>query len=629
MTPDPAATHSGPTAITTEPAADRAADLALLRHYEPIVHYTKGELFFPTEVDEYVARSSLWAHRPSTGRNELLVRAGSLSVDNLAKPRTTEFGAVEFLRRVEDVDLATQARALLAGSAQDLPESERFHPGAGRLARVGYVSRLIDAIFTLSLLVRGHTPGAVVAASARAYRAALAEDERYVYYGRVVRGGGWVALQYRFFFYFNDYRSTFDGVDDHEADWEMALVYLSTRLDGELEPEWVAYACHDFSGDDLRRRWDDGEGLIRVGDHPVIFAGGGSHASYFKPGEYILQIELPITKSLRRVGAALSRFWSGTLRQGSAGRGSLSVFTVPFVDYARGDGLSIGPGQAKEWTPVNLDPVPEWVTKYRGLWGLYTGDQLGGEDAPAGPMYNRDGTVRQAWYDPFGFAGLDKVAPPGEVRSLLERRRSDLVKANDALAVEIDTKTDELRLENEELAALEGNPYVEREYDDMSAQVKQLVADLRKLHRAYAENTASLEAIDLRIQRLADGATDDPKAHIRHANEPSTPRQARFGRAAEVWAGISIGLVLIALVAVVVFAPSEFLPTAAFLIGLMLFIDALFRGVAEQFVNTLAVVLAVASAAILLWTFWQLLLLGLLLVAGIYLTWDNLRTAGE
>ena len=107
--------------------------------------------------------------------------AGELSIDNLAEPHTTEFGAVEFLRRVEDVDLATQARALLGGSAQDLPESERFHPGAGRLARVGYVSRLIDAGFTLSLLVRGHTPGAVVAASARAYREALAQDERYVY----------------------------------------------------------------------------------------------------------------------------------------------------------------------------------------------------------------------------------------------------------------------------------------------------------------------------------------------------------------------------------------------------------------------------------------------------------------
>ena len=627
--PDPATVPSGPAAIAAEPATDPQADLALLRRYEPIVHYTKGELFFPTDVDSYVARSSLWAHRPSTGRNELLVPVGELSIDSLPEPRTTEFGAVEFLRRVEDVDLATQARALIEGPAQDLPESERFHRGPGRLARVGYVSRLIDAGFTLSLLVRGHTPGAVVAASARAYGEALAEDDRYVYYGRVVRGGGWVALQYRYFFYFNDYRSTFDGVDDHEADWEMALVYLSTRPDGALEPEWVAYACHDFSGDDLRRRWDDGEGLLRVGDHPVVFAGGGSHASYFKPGDYILQIELPITKSLKRVGAALSRFWSGTLRQGAAGRGSLSVFTVPFVDYARGDGLSIGPGQAKEWTPVNLDPVPDWVTKYRGLWGLFTGDQLGGEDAPAGPMYNRDGTVRQAWYDPFGFAGLDKVAPPGEVLQLLERQRTGLVEANDALALETATKTVDLRLRNEELAALAGNPYVEHEYDEVSAQVRGLVADLRKLHRTFAENTASVEAIDLRIRRLRDGVRDDPKAHIRHANEPVTSREARFGRAAEVWAGISIGLVLVALVAVVLLAPEQFLPTAAFLVGLTLFIDALFRGVAEQFLNTLAVVLAVATAAILLGTFWQLLLLGLLLVAGIYLTWENLRTVRE
>ena len=59
---------ASPVAIAGESATDAQADLALLRRYEPIVHYTKGELFFPTEVDSYVARSSLWAHRPSTGR---------------------------------------------------------------------------------------------------------------------------------------------------------------------------------------------------------------------------------------------------------------------------------------------------------------------------------------------------------------------------------------------------------------------------------------------------------------------------------------------------------------------------------------------------------------------------------
>ena len=126
--PDPATVPSGPAAIAAEPATDPQADLALLRRYEPIVHYTKGELFFPTDVDSYVARSSLWAHRPSTGRNELLVPVGELSIDSLPEPRTTEFGAVEYLRRVEDVDLATQARALIEGPAQDLPESGAVPP---------------------------------------------------------------------------------------------------------------------------------------------------------------------------------------------------------------------------------------------------------------------------------------------------------------------------------------------------------------------------------------------------------------------------------------------------------------------------------------------------------------------
>ena len=614
-----------PPSAAQAPAGDHAADLALLRQYEPIVHYTKGELFFPTDVDRYVARSSMWVHRPSTGRNELLVPAGQLTVDNLAEPRTSEFGAVEYLRRVEDVDMATQARALLGGSAQDLPPEERFHPGPGRLARVGYISRIIDALFWLSLLVRGHTPGAVVAASARAYREALAEDEKYVYYARVVRGGGWVALQYRYFFYFNDYRSTFDGVDDHEADWEMALVYLSEADDGALEPHWVAYACHDFAGDDLRRRWDDSEGLMREGDHPVIYAGGGSHASYFKPGEYTLQIELPIAKSLKRIGATLRRFWTGTLRQGVTEGTKLSAFTVPFVDYARGDGLSIGPGQTKAWTPVVLGSTPDWISKYRGLWGLYTGDQLGGENAPAGPMFNRDGSVRQAWYDPFGFAGLDKVPPPGNVLPLLERRRSGLVEDNATLEAEIAAKTEELRLQSVERAALEGNPYVEREFDKVAAQVKTLGAETRTLNRAYAENGASLEAIDLRIERLRQGFNDDPKAHIAHANEPTTASQARFGRAAEIWAGISIGLLLIALVAVFWFYPSEFVTTAVLLIVVVLSIDAFFRGVAEQFINSLAIVLAVVAALILLWTFWPLILLGLLLAAGIYLVSENVR----
>ena len=34
-------------------------DLELLRRYEPVVHYTLGEMFFPTAVDGYLQHTSL------------------------------------------------------------------------------------------------------------------------------------------------------------------------------------------------------------------------------------------------------------------------------------------------------------------------------------------------------------------------------------------------------------------------------------------------------------------------------------------------------------------------------------------------------------------------------------------
>ena len=75
---------------------------------------------------------------------------------------------------------------------------------------------------------------------------------------------------------------------------------------------------------------------------------------------------------------------------------------MPFIDYARADGLAIGPGQAAEWTPVPIDDSTDWVDGYRGLFGLDTRDRFAGERAPAGPKYGRAGTVRQSWNDPVG-----------------------------------------------------------------------------------------------------------------------------------------------------------------------------------------------------------------------------------
>ena len=97
-----------------------------------------------------------------------------------------------------------------------------------------------------------------------------------------MRESGYIVLHYIYFYAMNDWRSTFSGVNDHESDWEQVFVYLSDEGEAEPIPRWVAYASHDFSGDDLRRRWDDPE-VEKIGEtHPVIYAGAGSHASYYR-----------------------------------------------------------------------------------------------------------------------------------------------------------------------------------------------------------------------------------------------------------------------------------------------------------------------------------------------------------
>jgi hypothetical protein len=83
-----------------------------------------------------------------------------------------------------------------------------------------------------------------------------------------------IALQYWFFYTFNDWN------DKHEGDWEMVqLVFPAATPEEALNvaPESVAFAQHEGS---QTSPWD-ASGLIRVGDRPVVHPGQGSHAAYY------------------------------------------------------------------------------------------------------------------------------------------------------------------------------------------------------------------------------------------------------------------------------------------------------------------------------------------------------------
>jgi hypothetical protein len=595
------------------------SELDLLRAHEPIVRYTKGEMFFPCSVEGFVQSASLWVGRADEEPRQL-VPSGELNLDKLAAYDGTPTNNRLYLRFAsEPLSPLEYQRWLLR------PERIPFR-AAGRLARVPLLARIADSLFDLSLLVRGRVPGGTAAASEVLYRELCCRDQRRVYYGRVVRSGGWTVLHYLFFYTMNDWRSSFYGANEHESDWEQVFVYVYTNRSGERQPRWVACASHDFKGDDLRRRWDDPL-LHKEGGHPVVYAGAGSHASYFQPGEYTMGFEPRFLKPAKNAALELRRLWVERLGQGAQEKVDRSIealISIPFVDYARGDGLSIGPGQEQEWAPILISEDEPWVDGYRGLWGLDTHDPFSGERAPAGPKYNRDGSVRQSWYDPLGWGGLDKIMPPADIPPALQARLAEL----DAELAELDRHIEEQRkglrrlaLDVEALRATDPENVVHK---DEASQLAAAESELQALQARRVKTLETRRAIQAYQARVARDDWGHPPAHIRRAHQPQPP-VAEGHRIIELWAAVSGALALLALVLAVVFAPDYWwVWLIAIGVGFGA-VEAATHGRIAGFLLNAVIVLAMIASAILVWEFWRVLAIGALAGVVIFMIRDNLR----
>ncbi|MFN8484110.1 MAG: hypothetical protein U0768_13825 [Anaerolineae bacterium] len=603
-------------------------DYALLRKFEPVLRFTKGELYYPTDVEGYVAHASLWASAPNHS-DQVLIPEGHLTLETLAQPRSFPFGTVEYMRFVQPLSLGdVVGRALKQGDLQFRALSSGFDPGIGRLARVGLLPRLIDAGFSLSMILRGKVSGATAAVAEEQSKYIQSGGQKFVYYGRVVRQQGWIGLNYWFFYHYDDWRSSFDGVNDHEADWENVWVFLYEDEDGSVKPEWVLYAAHDFTGDDLRRRWDDREQLDIVDEtHPVVYIGAGSHAAYYRPGEYLIESEAPGTESLTRYLMAARRLWNRAFGQGDEVEESAPFLTIPFVEYVRGDGLSVGPGQDHEWKPVLLDPPPAWLTDYHGLWGLFTRDPVGGENAPAGPMYNRDGTPRYVWYDPLGFAGLDKVPTPLAEKSVLHEEIDSVAARQKEIERELEAKQGEMEKQGAERAALNGFSYLAKDARGVDGTIVALGDEIQGLRLEHARNKTLLSALAVRVQRLNAGIKDDPRAHIGLMQAPMTTESMRFARAGEIWSALSIGLLLVVFVVLLFLGVASWINALISVIVLFAVIEAVFQRRVANVIAVITVILALVTLVLLALTYWREMLVVGVLAAGIYLTWQNSKVA--
>ena len=594
-------------------------DLDLLRRFEPVIRYTQGEMFFPCSVKGYLAQCSLW--RQAAGKQPMmLLPVGSVSQDSLAAFAYQEDAHELFLRFVDE-----PLHPLAYQRWRSRPDYPRFD-SVGRLARVGLAGRLAEALFGFSLLARGRVPGGTTGRAEQQYRELLDEDRRYVYYGRVLHDAGYTILHYLFFYAMNDWRSSFHGVNDHESDWEQIFVYL-TAEDDIYTPRWVAFAAHDFSGDDLRRRWDDPELHKVQEDHVVVYAGAGSHAAYVMPGEYLMQVEPEIIKPLKQVVRPARQYMAENLNTDTnAAPPNLDepLISLAFVDYARGDGLAIGPGQSEVWSPELLSDDFPWVSAYRGLWGLDTRDPIGGERAPAGPKFDRDGTVRHAWRDPLGWAGLDKVPAPARLEAELTATIDGLQQEADEIWAKIEDQRVLLRASGLTVQALSRTPNLARQVEKQRKGVEESEQALDQLSAERAAILEKRRVLETYLERVQQGDLGDPQAHLQHKAVP-VPPPPRIAKAMDFWAAISGALLVSALILLVAFRPPHWPLWAMLAILLFGAIESALRDKLTSYLLSATVVLAGLGVVVLFLGYWRWIIPGALLFVFLYSLLTNLR----
>lgn len=328
-------------------------DQELVRQYEPVLHFTKGENFFPMRVEPYIQQCSLH------------VTAGNTEVMRIPPPYVDTQALAEFVTRdhflvFADERIAEEEEVQLLRQWIDHQRQTTYRgPDFRRFLR-DLKDKAEEAGLDLAkrFLPLGH-PQAVFEQALSRYGGITANQPAYHY--RVSEDAGYTVLQYWYFYAYNDFAISYGGVNDHEGDWEAVFIFLQ---DGE--PVWTTYSSHIGKGKELGRAW--GETKLQE-THPVVYVAAGSHANYH-------------TAEAHKPDKA---FVTGDVIVGGL------------------DGL---PWSHRE--PLNRP----WFTEFQGRWGGYRSDGLrerlvnmvGGP--PTGPRFDRDGQERPQWHAPARFAGL-------------------------------------------------------------------------------------------------------------------------------------------------------------------------------------------------------------------------------
>lgn len=373
---------------------------ALHEKYVPILHFARGEWFYPMAIDNFLGYCTLHGK----GIRTPLVSQGQVTPSLLARTRRNQ--ADVYLQSVP-ASLADQNVAALWGTdvLKTLADvSDKASRWQAELAKIAYrwfstktqaATRLFwwnDLVMPLvgagkrsgKDLPRLNLPPEIRQAAVENYERSQPRTPDYTYYYRTVRDADYLCLQYWFFYGYNDWATGFGGMNDHEGDWEGLYIFFNLDPSGRPQepPAYITYVGHHSR---LTKPWGHHD-VTLDGTHPVGYVAAGSHATYPERKEYDL----------------------------------MAIYGL--VDYAIGDGLTIEPGDWRRRVDLSTQP---WTSAFLGSWGTRYWlpldwarrslgtlsakvEQIGlpGVSAPRGPRYTDDGDERPNWARTVAWAGI-------------------------------------------------------------------------------------------------------------------------------------------------------------------------------------------------------------------------------
>jgi hypothetical protein len=99
-------------------------------------------------------------------------------------------------------------------------------------------------------------------------------------YAHIVTSGSQLALQYWFYYVFNNFNNT------HESDWEMMqIIFEVGTVEEALQSEPVEVAVAQHGGGETAH-WTSSK-FQRDGDRPIVFSAAGSHATQYGNAVYL------------------------------------------------------------------------------------------------------------------------------------------------------------------------------------------------------------------------------------------------------------------------------------------------------------------------------------------------------